>query len=90
MSNFEKLTALGADVVGGDLIWKHKVLGRFRDGDLVLTEDGLKALEIDDAPVKEDAPKPAARGVRKSKAVEPAPAPVVEPEALDLGDIEVQ
>jgi hypothetical protein len=63
MSNFEKLTAMGADVVGGDLLLKHKVLGRFRDGDLQLTEDGLKMLEIDDVVVKEDKPK-----TRKPKA----------------------
>ena len=67
MSNFEKLSAMGADVVGGDLLLKHKVLGRFRDGDLQLTEEGLKMLEIDDVVVKEDKPK------RKAKAVEAEP-----------------
>jgi hypothetical protein len=66
MSNFEKLTALGAESVGGDLIWKHKVLGHFRNGDLQLTEEGVKALEIDDVVVKEDKPK------RKPKAEKPA------------------
>jgi len=94
MSNFEKLTALGADVVGGDLIYKHKVLGHFRDGDLHLTEEGQKMLEIDDAVVKEDAPaaKPAARTPRAPRAAKAAAAPVEElptPDAepeIDLND----
>ena len=94
MSNFEKLTALGADVVGGDLIYKHKVLGHFRDGDLHLTEEGQKMLEIDDAVVKEDAPaaKPAARAPRAPRAAKAAAAPVEElptPDAepeIDLND----
>lgn len=94
MSNFEKLSALGADVVGGDLIFKHKVLGHFRDGDLHLTEEGQKMLEIDDAVVKEDAPaaKPAARAPRAPRAAKAAAAPVEElptPDAepeIDLND----
>ena len=67
MSNFEKLSAMGADVVGGDLLLRHKVLGRFRNGELQLTDEGLKMLEIDDVVVKEDKPK------RKAKAVEAEP-----------------
>ena len=94
MSNFEKLTALGADVVGGDLIYKHKVLGHFRDGDLHLTEEGQKMLEIDDVVVKEDVPaaKPAARTPRAPRAAKAAAAPVEElptPDAepeIDLND----
>jgi hypothetical protein len=73
MSNFEKLVAMGADVVGGDLLLKHKVLGRFRDGDLHLTEDGQKMLEIDDVVVKEDKPK-----TRKAKIEVEAATDVVE------------
>lgn len=49
MSNVDKLLALGAEVVAGDVLWKHKVLGRFRNGEFIPTEEGLKALEIDDA-----------------------------------------
>ena len=49
MSNVDKLLALGAEVVAGDVLWKHKVLGRFRNGEFVPTEEGLKALDIDDA-----------------------------------------
>ena len=101
MSAFEKLSAMGADVVGGDLIYKHKVLGHFRDGDLHLTEEGQKMLEIDDAVVKEDAPtaaKPAARAPRAPRApraaktaapttapVDELPTPDAEPE-IDLND----
>ena len=49
MSNVDKLLALGAEVVAGDVLWKHKVLGRFRNGEFIPTEEGLKALEIEDA-----------------------------------------
>ena len=97
MSAFDKLSAMGAHVIGGDLIFKHKVLGHFRNGDLHLTEEGQKMLQVDDAVVKEDAPaaKPAARAPRAprtAKAAAPAPAtvdelpaPESEPE-IDLND----
>lgn len=67
MSNADKLIAVGAQVVGGDLIWKHKVLGHFRDGDFTLTEDGKKVLaqDIEDVEVKETKPKS-----KKAKPVE--------------------
>lgn len=91
MSNFEKLTAMGADVVGGDLILKHKVLGHFRNGDLHLTEEGQKMVAVDDVVAKEDAPaapaaKPAAkaaprrRAAAETKPVEALPQPETEPE----------
>ncbi len=94
MSAFEKLFAMGADVVGGDLIFKHKVLGHFRSGDLHLTEEGQKMLAIDDVVVKEDVPaaKPAARTPRAPRAAKAAAAPVEElptPDAepeIDLND----
>ena len=81
MSNFEKLTAMGAEVVGGDLIFKHKVLGHFRNGDLHMTEDGQKMLEIDDVVVKEDV-KPAAKTARRKRAAA-APEVVTEPAVED-------
>ena len=94
MSAFEKLSAMGADVIGGDLIYKHKVLGHFRNGDLHLTDEGQKMLEIDDVVVKEDVPaaKPAARTPRAPRAAKAAAAPVEElptPDAepeIDLND----
>jgi hypothetical protein len=66
MSNFEKLAALGAEVVGGDLILKHKVLGHFRNGDLSLTAEGQKLLEADNTP--NDAPSPRAPRTARKKA----------------------
>ena len=68
MSNADKLIAVGAQVVGGDLIWKHKVLGHFRNGDFTITEEGQKVLaqDIEDDEVKETKPK-----ARKAKAAEP-------------------
>jgi hypothetical protein len=86
MSNFEKLTALGAQVVGGDLIWKHKVLGHFRNGDLHLTADGTAALDIEDAQVKEPTPAPV-RGLRAArKKVE---APNSTPDPIDTLEIQL-
>jgi hypothetical protein len=95
MTNTDKLLALGAYSCGGDLIWKQKVVGRMRDGDLILTEDGVEALAMDvtDVVAKEDKPK-AAKGLKAPqapKAAAPAPAPEVpaaEPE-LDA-DIELE
>ena len=94
MSAFDKLSAMGAHVIGGDLILKHKVLGHFRNGDLHLTDEGQKMLEIDDVVVKEDVPaaKPAARTPRAPRAAKTAAAPVEElptPDAepeIDLND----
>lgn len=75
MNNLEKLLALGAEVVAGDVLWKHKHLGSLRNGDLTLTEEGVKALDIVDVEVKEVveavAPK---RGRKKAAEVEDAPA----------------
>ncbi len=87
MSAFDKLSAMGAHVIGGDLILKHKVLGHFRNGDLHLTDEGQKMLEIDDVVVKEDVPaaKPAARTPRAPRAAKAAAAPV---EALPTPDAE--
>lgn len=79
MSNFEKLVAAGAEIVGGDLILKHKVVGQFRNGDLLITEDGLAALAVDDVEFKEVEP---ARAKGRKKAVETP----VDPE----GDIEIE
>jgi hypothetical protein len=77
MSNADKLIAVGAQVVGGDMIWKHKVLGHFRNGDFSITEEGQKVLaqDIEEAEVKETKPKS-----RKAKATEPT-------DDLNLDDI---
>lgn len=58
MTNEQKLLALGAECVGGDLILRHKVLGRFRNGDLYLTDDGKQLIEQDvEGAVEEVKPK---------------------------------
>lgn len=78
MNNLEKLLALGAEVVAGDVLWKHKHLGSLRNGDLTLTEEGVKALDIVDVEVKEvvepAAPAKGLRGRKKAAEVEDAPA----------------
>ena len=52
MSNLDKLLERGAQVVGGDLILRHKVMGQFRNGDFYATEDGLLELEVEEVVVK--------------------------------------
>lgn len=96
MSNLERLMALhGADVVGGALIWRHKELGRFRNGDFFISEDGKDALnivEVDSAPAvetKEAAPR--TRKIRVAPAAEVADVEVkAAPEpTVDLGNLEL-
>lgn len=53
MSNVEKLLAKGAQIVGGDLILRHQVVGMFRYDDFILTPEGEAELEIVDVEVKE-------------------------------------
>lgn len=82
MTNLEKLLALGAEIVTGDLIWKHKHLGYLRNGELFLTEEGTKALDIVDVEVKEVVEPAAPKRVRKVKAdVEAVAEEAVEPQA---------
>lgn len=82
MSNLEKLQAMGADIVGGELYKRHTLLGTFQAGELQLTEEGRKLLAVDDAVVVEK-PTKAAKGQKAKSA--PAEA---EPVALDLGDLD--
>lgn len=53
MSNVDKLLAKGAQIVGGDLILRHQVVGMFRFDDFILTPEGEAELEIVDVEVKE-------------------------------------
>ena len=53
MSNLDKLLEKGAQIVGGDLILRHQVVGMFRHGDLIITPEGEAELEIVDVEVKE-------------------------------------
>lgn len=85
MTNVEKLQALGADIVGGDLIWKHKVLGSFRDGELQLTKDGEDALQIEEAVI---VTKPAKAKKPKAEPTAPAEAPAPAGEE-GIGDLEI-
>lgn len=54
MSNVEKLLAKGAQIVGGDLILRHQVVGMFRYDDFIITPEGEAELEIIDVVVKEE------------------------------------
>jgi hypothetical protein len=54
MSNLDKLLEKGAQVVGGDLILRHKVMGQFRNGDFFVTPEGMEELDIIDVVVAKD------------------------------------
>jgi hypothetical protein len=66
MSSLDRLLEKGAQVVAGDLILRHKVMGRFRNGVFVVTPEGEQELEITDVPevreVKKTRPKKAEDG----------------------------
>lgn len=68
MSNVEKLLAKGAQIVGGDLILRHQVVGMFRYDDFILTPEGEAELEITDVVVKE-VKKPRAKKVEDAPGV---------------------
>lgn len=96
--NLTQLLNLGAECVGGSVIWKRKTLGLLRDGALQLTDDGRAALNVVDVEAKETpAPvlvveKPTRpRKIRQTTAEDvaaPASASVVDPDFnLDI-DIE--
>jgi hypothetical protein len=68
MSTLDKLIAMGATAVGGDLILKHKSMGQFRNGEFYPSIDGLAMAEIDDAVIKTETVK-----TSRKKAAEPAP-----------------
>lgn len=53
MSDADKLIEKGAQVVGGDLILRHQLVGQFRHGEFILTPEGQAELEIVDIEVKE-------------------------------------
>lgn len=66
MSTLDKLIAMGATAVGGDLILKHKSMGQFRNGEFYPSIDGLAMAEIDDAVIKTETTK-----TTRKKAAEP-------------------
>jgi hypothetical protein len=89
MSNLEKFMERGADCVAGSIILRGKTMANVRNGDLILTEDGLAELEVDEVPVRMT-PKPAAKTAKAPKATKVDPVPEVEIDPLDdlLGDLE--
>lgn len=95
MSNLDKFMERGAECVAGSIILRGKTLANMRNGDVVLTEDGLAELEIEEVvarPAKVAEPKPAAKTTRAPKAAKglSVPAPVEAPApavADDLGDL---
>lgn len=82
MSNLDKLVELGAYSCAGDLIFNNKLVGTLRNGDLHLTDEGRKLLNMDisDAVVISETPTAAP--------VDAAPASS-EPVALEDVQIEI-
>jgi hypothetical protein len=69
MSTLDKLVAMGAQAVGGDLVLKHKSMGQFRNGEFYPSAEGLAMAEIDDAVIKTETTK-----TTRKKAADAAPA----------------
>lgn len=65
----DKLLAIGATAVAGEVIWKHKTLGKLVDGNFHLTDEGKVVLDQDITDV-EFVEKPAPK--RTKKPVDPA------------------
>lgn len=81
MSTVDKLLAAGAHSVGGDILWKHKVVGTTRNGVFQITKDGEELLALDITDVE---PKAKTKPARKAKVAEPAEdAPPVRDDSLD-------
>lgn len=76
MSIEQKLIDQGASCVAGQLLMKHTVLGNFRNGVFIPTDDGLRMAEIDDAVIKSETPKKT-----KAKKAEVVDAPTADPVA---------
>ena len=79
MSNVDKLIALGAQAVGGDLVWKGQLLGQFRNGEFLITPEGEAAMNIEDVEVREVKPR------RKKEE-----APAAEGEAPSTDDVQIE
>ena len=79
MSNVDKLIALGAQAVGGDLVWKGQLLGQFRNGEFIITPEGEDALNIEDVEVREVKPR------RKKE-----DAPAVEDAVATSDDVQIE
>lgn len=68
MTNVDQLIAKGGQIVGGDLIFKHKVMGQFRNGDFFLTPDGEAELAVTDVVEVKEVRKPRTRKVEDAVA----------------------
>lgn len=60
----DKLLAIGATAVAGEVIWKHKTLGKLVDGNFHLTDEGKAILDQDITDV-EFVEKPATKRAKK-------------------------
>lgn len=75
-TKLEQLMAKGGQIVGGDLIIRHQVMGQFRNGDFFVTPEGLAELDVIDVVEVKEVAKPAKASKAKK---EEAPVEVVEP-----------
>lgn len=85
MTNVDRLISLGAQAVGGDLVWKGKLLGQFRYGECILTPEGLDALNIEDVEVVEVKPRR-----KKAEPVESQITAAVTAPAPDADDVQIE
>ncbi len=75
----------GAECVSGDLILGRQVVGKYRDGQFIMTPEGMELVTLGAAEKPQAVPaEPAAKPGRSPKAraakpAEPAPEPAVDP-----------
>jgi len=69
MTPEQTLIERGAQSVCGDLIFKGKTMGRYRNGSFHITEDGLAELEVIDVVVMET-PAPSKRKAKAEAAMD--------------------
>ncbi|HQT19131.1 MAG TPA: hypothetical protein PLE48_13385 [Thiobacillus sp.] len=83
----KELISRGAELVTGDLILHRKVVGQYRNGQFMLTPEGVNELEnIVDAVVKEAA-SPRKPRAKKADAVETQDEPVDATDSI-MGDLQ--
>jgi len=72
MSNLAKLLSVGAKSTAGDILLNGKLLGRVRDGDIQLTDEGRAILKREEE-VTDVVPKAEKKGRKKADASVGAP-----------------
>jgi hypothetical protein len=87
-SPVDHLISLGAESVGGDLMYQSKVLGSNRNGVFVLTEAGEKMMGVEDAVVVVKTAAPADVAPAQAAAAKPAAKKAAKDKSRDAGNVQ--